>query len=124
MFEYGNWEHKISYFKFENWWLNVEGFNDMVQRWNGFVVEGCPDYKFSITLKMLKQKLEVWSKTTLFEFSNKRNNLLEELAETDRTQDNRDLTEDEMMVRATIFVELEVLAKNEEASWRKKSRVL
>lgn len=30
MFEYGNWEHKISYFKFENWWLNVEGFNDMV----------------------------------------------------------------------------------------------
>lgn len=87
-------------------------------------MEGCPDYKFSITLKMLKQKLEVWSKTTLFEFSNKRNNLLEELAETDRTQDNRDLTEDEMMVRATIFVELEVLAKNEEASWRKKSRVL
>ncbi|WMV12488.1 hypothetical protein MTR67_005873 [Solanum verrucosum] len=125
MLECGNSEQKSSYFKFENWCLNVEGINDMVQGWwNGFVVEGCPDYKFSIKLKMLKQKLKEWSKTTFGEFTNKRNNLLEELAEIDRTQDDRDLTEDEMMVRATILVELEVLAKNEEASWGQKSRVL
>lgn len=29
MVECGNWEKKSSYFKFENWCLNVEGFNDM-----------------------------------------------------------------------------------------------
>jgi len=34
------------------------------------------------------------------------------------------LTEDEMMIRATIVVELEELAKNEESRWRQKSRVL
>lgn len=38
--------------------------------------------------------------------------------------ESRDLTEEEMMVRATIVVELEDMAKNEEAKWRQKSRVL
>ncbi|KAG5600196.1 hypothetical protein H5410_031566 [Solanum commersonii] len=43
--------------------------------------------------------------------------LKHELAELDLVQDNRVLTEDEMVVRATILVELEVLAKNEESTW-------
>lgn len=49
--------------------------------------------------------------------------MLEELAVIDRTQGNRDLTEDETM-RATILVELKRVVKNEKASWRQKSRVL
>jgi len=46
------------------------------------------------------------------------------LAEIDELQGTRDLTEDKMMVRATIVVELEELTKNEESMWRQKSRVL
>lgn len=38
--------------------------------------------------------------------------------------ESRDLIEEEMMVRATIVVELEDMAKHEEAKWRQKSRVL
>lgn len=49
----------------------------------------------------LKQKLKERSKTTFCKFTNKRNNLLELLADIDRNQDNRDLTENEMMVRIT-----------------------
>ncbi|KAG5577467.1 hypothetical protein H5410_057601 [Solanum commersonii] len=37
----GNWEWKKSYFKFESWWLEVEGFKEKVKEWwCSFVVEG------------------------------------------------------------------------------------
>lgn len=29
----GNWEPNRSYFKFENWWPEVEGFNELVKNW-------------------------------------------------------------------------------------------
>ncbi|KAG5632457.1 hypothetical protein H5410_004174 [Solanum commersonii] len=59
---------KGSNFKFESWWLKVEGFNEMVQNWwDEFVVPGCPDYKHSSKLRMLKHKLEVWSRATFGE---------------------------------------------------------
>ncbi|WMV33281.1 hypothetical protein MTR67_026666, partial [Solanum verrucosum] len=125
MLQCGDWEQRKAYFKFENWWLNVEGFKDLVQNWwNGFVVDGCPDFKFSMKLKMLKQKLKDWSSVTFGELNNKKNSLLSELAEMDLIQNDRVLTEDEMMIRATVLVELEELAKNEESRWRQKSRVL
>lgn len=88
------------------------------------VVVGRPDYKLSVKLRNLKQKLKVWSKATFGEQVSRKNSLLNELAELDLIQDNRSLTEDEMMIRATVVVELEELAKNEEARWRQKSRVL
>lgn len=28
-----SWEHKNSYFKFEGWWLETEGFNEKVEVW-------------------------------------------------------------------------------------------
>jgi len=50
--ECGDWEHKRSNFKFENWWLKVEGFKEMVHSWwNEFTVEGCPDYKLNVNLE-------------------------------------------------------------------------
>lgn len=123
--ECGNWENKRSNFKFENWWLKVEGFNELIHGWwNEIEVEGCPDYKLSFKLRVMKQKLKEWSKNTFGELINKKNNLLEELAEIDLAQESRDLSVDEMMVRATIIVELEELAKNEESRWRQNSRVL
>ncbi|KAK6803376.1 hypothetical protein RDI58_001160 [Solanum bulbocastanum] len=125
MLECGNWEKQRSNFKFENWWIKVEGFTELIQVWwNEFLVEGCPDYRLNIKLKMLKEKLNDWSKANFGMIANKKNSLLEELAEIDELQGTRDLTEDEMMVRATIVVELEELAKNEESRWRQKSRVL
>ncbi|WMV37218.1 hypothetical protein MTR67_030603 [Solanum verrucosum] len=119
LLERGNWEHRQSYFKFENWWLKVDGFKELVQGWwSGFVVEGCPDYRLSNKLKMLKQKLKEWSKQTFNERTRRKNSLLEELSELDKIQEERELFEDEVLIRATILVELEVLAKQEEASWR------
>jgi len=125
LLEYGDWEKRNSYFKFENWWLKVEGFNELVQEWwNGFTVVGCPDYKLCTKLKLLKQKLKDWSRNTFSEMTNRKNNLLEELVVLDRAQEDRELSEEELMVRATILVELEVLANHDEERWRQKSRAL
>ncbi|KAG5589358.1 hypothetical protein H5410_039872, partial [Solanum commersonii] len=54
----------------------------------------------------------------------RKNCLLEELTELDRIQNDRILNDEEMVIKTTILVELEVLAKQEEASWRQKSRLL
>lgn len=60
--------------------------------------------------KDVKQKLKKWSKTIFGELTNKKNCLLNKLA--DLALDNRDLTEDEMMIRATVLVELRSWQKN------------
>ncbi|KAG5624619.1 hypothetical protein H5410_009837 [Solanum commersonii] len=121
LLESGNWEQKRSNFKFENWWLKVEGFTNLIQSWwNEFLVEGCPDYRLNIKLRMLKQKLKEWSKSNFGELTSKKNSLLEELAEIDLIQETRELSEDEVIIRATIVVELEELAKNEELKWKQK----
>lgn len=58
----------------------MEGFQELVHsRWNKFIVEGYPDYKLKVKLRMLKQKLKDWSKATFGEMSNKKTSLLEEL---------------------------------------------
>lgn len=48
----------------------------------------------------------------------------EELADLDKAQEDRELSHDEMMVRAPILVELEELARQDEEKWRQKSRAL
>jgi len=58
------------------------------------------------------------------ELCNRKDSVLKELVDIDLAQNTRTLSEDELLVRATVLVELEDLAKNEESRWRQKSRVL
>lgn len=112
----GSWDKKSSSFKFENLWLKVDGLFDLKSGWwNEMVVVGCPDCKL---IRNFKQKLEVWSKATFGEQVSWKNSLLNEFTELDSIQDDRILTEDEMMI---VVVELEELVMNEEASWRQRS---
>lgn len=64
-----------------------------------FEAHGCPDHVLSTKIKILKGKLKEWSKTKFSELLNRKNSLLNELAELDHSQDNRELNEDEMMIR-------------------------
>ncbi|KAG5609581.1 hypothetical protein H5410_020862 [Solanum commersonii] len=84
----GNWNHKKSYFRFENWRLGMDGFKAQIA----------------------KEQAQVWSRTNFRELVKNKNSLLNELIELDQIQDTRQLNEDTMMIRA------EELAKNEEAN--------
>ncbi|KAG5577642.1 hypothetical protein H5410_057776 [Solanum commersonii] len=120
-----DWEKQRPYFKFKNWWLEIDGFRELVHKWwNEFEVIGSPYYVLSLKLRMLKKKITEWSKLACGGLDIKKRNLLAEFADIDLVQDTRALNEDEMIVRTTVLVELEKLAKNEEARWRQKSRVL
>lgn len=59
----GDWKHRKSYFKFENWWLKEEGFIDKVKEWwSSFNATGRPDSQLASKLSQLKVKLKEWSK--------------------------------------------------------------
>lgn len=64
MLQCDNWDSVKSYFKFKNWWLQIEGFQSRIKHgWNSFNCEGRPDFILAFKLKALKAKLKEWSKT-------------------------------------------------------------
>jgi len=55
----GNWEPVRSYFKFKNWWLNIEGFSDKIMSWwNSLGFFWKPVYILAYKFKALKGKLK------------------------------------------------------------------
>ncbi|KAG5598653.1 hypothetical protein H5410_030023 [Solanum commersonii] len=111
--------------KFENWWLNQEGFVERIKDWwNAFEFYGKPDYILACKLKSLKGKLKEWSRNEQGNLNLQKNNLLIQMAELDSHLNNRALTEEEIAKKATLFMEYEGCLKNEEVAWRQRSRAL
>jgi len=121
----GHWEQSKSYFKFENWWLNQEGFVERIKVWwNDFEFYGKPDYILACKLKALKGKLKEWSRYEQGNLKLQKNNLLNQMAVLESHQSNRILTEEEIEKKPTLFMEYEGCLKNEEVAWRQRSRAL
>ena len=58
--EYVYWEAPSSYFKFENMWLQSEGFLEMVKEWRlSYIVKGTPNYILVQKLRLLKIDITV-----------------------------------------------------------------
>lgn len=50
---------------FENWWLEVDGFLDLVRDWwTSFAIEGRPNFILAKKLRFLKAKLKEWNAAT------------------------------------------------------------
>nr|XP_016436162.1 PREDICTED: uncharacterized protein LOC107762331 [Nicotiana tabacum] len=92
----GNWEQTKSYFKFENWWLETEGFNDRVQNWwTSFEIEGRPYYILACKLKALKGKLKEWSNCNFGNLEREKNHILNQITMLDIIQQQRNLNQEE-----------------------------
>ncbi|WMV15422.1 hypothetical protein MTR67_008807 [Solanum verrucosum] len=88
----GNWEPVRSYFKFESWWLLSEGFLDRVKEWwRSFDCEGRPYFILAFKLKALKVKLREWSKSAQGNLALQKQNIVNQLAEFEKVQDQRAL---------------------------------
>ncbi|KAF3667355.1 putative leucine-rich repeat transmembrane protein kinase [Capsicum annuum] len=62
-----SWEYTKSYFKFQAWWLEAEGFNDKIKDWWGsFEIVGRPDFILAAKLIALKTKVEEWNSNLLY----------------------------------------------------------
>lgn len=125
MLKCGDWERSNSYFKFENWWIQTEGFKDRIKNWwSSFRYEGSPDYILQCKLRDLKNKLKAWSKTIKGNLGLQKKNALIQLAELEEIQESRGLQDEEIASRVTLMMELEDIARKEEVAWRQRSRAV
>lgn len=125
MLQSGSWEPTKAYFKFENWWLQTEGFIDRIEEWwKSFTCQGRPDFILAYKLKALKAKLKDWSKTIEGNLVRQKTSILNQLAEMEEVQKQRGLSEEEIFTKASLPMELEEIANREEIAWRQRSRAL
>jgi hypothetical protein len=104
-------------FKFENKWLQVEGFEEQVKRWWGsYTYEGTPN--FARKLKTLKIDLKKWNEKEFGNVGVQKKNLEKGLSELDLIADETPLFEEENFKREDYSRNLERHILLEEVSWR------
>ncbi|KAF3642556.1 hypothetical protein FXO37_22454 [Capsicum annuum] len=121
----GDWSNEPSYFKFENIWLQQDGFIDLVkQGWQSYAVNGSPDFILSQKLKTLQRDLVTWNRQVFGKVSSRTSKVLEEILILEWATDGRLPTQPEKNKLLQLKIEIQQLAKAEETSWRQKSRYL
>ncbi|KAG5618937.1 hypothetical protein H5410_018761 [Solanum commersonii] len=121
----GDWESNPSYFKFENMWLEEEGFLEKVKTWwQSYSVTGTPDFILYQKLRYLKKDISNWNREIFGKIDTNRNRALEELIAIEHASENRAHSPEEKSKVLCLKLELQKLAKIEEVSWRQKSRCL
>ena len=66
LLEGGGLRRGPSPFRFENMWLKVEGFKDLLRSWwQGTVIRGNVSFRLAAKLKELKQKIKSWNRMSL-----------------------------------------------------------
>ena len=94
-----------SYFKFENWWLQTEGFLDRIKEWwRSFDCEGRPDFILAFQLKTLKIELRECSKSAQGNLALQKENIVNQFAEFEEVQDQRALGEEEIHSKAKLLL--------------------
>ncbi|WMV31904.1 hypothetical protein MTR67_025289 [Solanum verrucosum] len=123
--ESGDWTSDPSYFKFKNMWLQHEGFHDMVKKWwQGYIVNGSPDFILSQKLKFLKKDLVTWNKEVFGKLNSRISKAMDDLLLTEQATEGRVRSQVEKNKILQLQLEIQQLAKAEETSWRQKSRCL
>lgn len=113
------------YLKFENMWLQLEGFVEQVKTWCGsYNYSGSPSYVLAQKLKALKLELKKWNEEVFGNVGKLKKEMVEGFCELDMIAEERSLTEDERLKNEDISRELERSIILEEVSWRQKSMVL
>ena len=80
-------------FKFENMWLEVEGFSDLIKEWWGELqVDGFASYIVATKLKFVKEKLKKWNRDVFGDIKTQKYNLLEIINSLDVKEETSGLT--------------------------------
>ncbi|RVX16394.1 LINE-1 reverse transcriptase-like [Vitis vinifera] len=112
-------------FRFENMWLKVDGFKDLLREWwQGTVVRGKASFRLASKLKVLKQKIKEWNREVFGRLEVNKSLALQQVEFWDRVESERSLSvsETEMKKEAKEIFKKWVLL--EETHWRQMSREL
>jgi hypothetical protein len=110
-------------FRFENMWLQEDGFVDRVKHWwTSYLFPGSPSHIMASKLKALKVDLKQWNTNEFGNIHFKHLKLLQSLHELETSSEQRDLTEDELSARTRLISDLEKNTFLDEICWRQKSR--
>ncbi|RVW30279.1 hypothetical protein CK203_098824 [Vitis vinifera] len=112
-------------FRFENMWLKVEGFKDLMRSWwQGMSVSGRASYKLATKLKAIKQNLKVWNRVVFRNLESNKLAALQQVDYWDQVESERSLTEEEFSRKKEAKEGYAKWVKLEEIHWRQLSREL
>ena len=84
-------------FRFENMWLKVEGFQDMLEGWwQGLSFRGSASYILSRNLKEVKSLLKTWNRDCFGRLDLNKKLVLSQVKEWDRVEEIKGLTMEEV----------------------------
>nr|CAN72477.1 hypothetical protein VITISV_022513 [Vitis vinifera] len=110
-------------FRFENMWLKVEGFKDLVRSWwQGIEVRGSGSYKLATKMKEVKQKLKIWNREVFGKLETNKSVALQQVEFWDREESGRILTVEETELKKEAKENYRKWVTMEETHWRQLSR--
>ncbi|XP_057477777.1 uncharacterized protein LOC130765384 [Actinidia eriantha] len=119
----GGMHRGLAPFRFENMWLQVEGFRDFIRNWwEKYEVSGSPSYCLARKLRLLKEDLKRWNREVFGRVEIRLATLTEELQALESEEYFSGLSDVERDRRVEMKVEIGRLLMAEETSWRQKSR--
>lgn len=111
-------------FRFNNYWMDHPKFKEMVENELGnFSVNGWMGYVLKEKLKLLKGKLKSWNWKVFGNMDNKLIDIETKISRLDVKAENEGLSEEDMGLRRSNFVELWKVLKAKESLLRQKSRI-
>ncbi|RVW74104.1 LINE-1 reverse transcriptase-like [Vitis vinifera] len=93
LLEGGGLRRGPSPFRFENMWLKVEGFLDLIRNWwREIEVRGTASYRLAAKMKELKQKLKAWNREVFGNLKGNKSAALQQVDYWDRVESERRLS--------------------------------
>ena len=110
-------------FRFENMWLLLDGFKELVRAWwTGYSVVGSTSHCLAEKLKALKRDLRRWNKEVFGNVSAKKSEALSRIQLWDSKESLNPLSSEEAEARLGDLEEYKKYVLMEETFWRQKSR--
>ena len=117
--EAGDFSSGKTPFRFENMWLKIDGFKDLVRSWwNGYSIEGYNSHCIVEKLKALKKDLKNWNKEVVGNVSFNRVEAFSCLQRWEAKENENSLSLGEAEAKNLALEDYKKWALLEETSWR------
>ncbi|XP_034692384.1 uncharacterized protein LOC117919321 [Vitis riparia] len=112
-------------FRFENMWLKVDGFKDLLWgQWQGLGERGRASFRLATKLKVMKEKIKGWNRDVFGRLEVNKILALQQVEFWDRVESERSLSEGETELKKEVKETFKKWVLLEETHWRQLSREL